>query len=388
MDHTIVNPARLSPQLRDAVCEQCHLEGEARVVRSGRGLFDYRPGLPLHDFWAVLVQGRQSGEDAKAVNHVEQMYQSKCFRRPVGKLKMGCTTCHDPHVHTGPQKRVTHYRASCLKCHDPRLGQRDCSEPLAVRRHTSPQDSCIDCHMPRYTSWDIAHTASTDHRIVRRAQHRAAHATDLDAAVFADFYRDRFPTGDAQAHRTLGIGLVKMMNAGLLSPDRYAQPAVRLLESAVAAQPRDVELRASKVQALMLLHRPGEALAEAGVVLTKRPGDWRVLTQAAIAAQEEGQTERAIGYWRRAVQINPFVPASRVSLVGLLLRAGRLDEARDHCRKLLQLDPFNVSGRQAWIGFLLQQGKKDEARREFDVIRTLAPPDLAQREQWFKQQLP
>src|SRR5262249_3454658 len=29
LDHTIVNPARLPPPLRDAVCEQCHLEGEA-----------------------------------------------------------------------------------------------------------------------------------------------------------------------------------------------------------------------------------------------------------------------------------------------------------------------------------------------------------------------
>ncbi len=77
----IVNPARLSPPLRDAVCEQCHLEGEARIVRGGRGLFDYRPGLPLNEFWAVLVHDRQRGEDSKAVNHVEQMYQSKCFSR-------------------------------------------------------------------------------------------------------------------------------------------------------------------------------------------------------------------------------------------------------------------------------------------------------------------
>jgi hypothetical protein len=37
----------------------------------------------LADFWAVLVEERQSGEDAKAVNHVEQMYQSKCFRSPL-----------------------------------------------------------------------------------------------------------------------------------------------------------------------------------------------------------------------------------------------------------------------------------------------------------------
>ena len=34
-DMTIVNPASLAPSLRDAVCEQCHLQGEKRVLRRG-----------------------------------------------------------------------------------------------------------------------------------------------------------------------------------------------------------------------------------------------------------------------------------------------------------------------------------------------------------------
>jgi DNA-binding SARP family transcriptional activator len=49
----------------------------------------------------------------------------------------------------------------------------------------------------------------------------------------------------------------------------------------------------------------------------------------------------------------------------------------------LQLDPFNVSGRQALIDVLLRQGKIAEARREFDVVRRLQPLDLPQREEWF-----
>jgi predicted CXXCH cytochrome family protein len=386
LDHTIVNPARLAPHLRDAVCEQCHLEGEARVLRFGRGLFDYRPGLPLHDFWAVLVQGRQSGEDTKAVNHVEQIYQSKCFQRPVGKQKLGCTTCHDPHVQVGPGQRVRHYRASCLKCHDEAKAQRGCSLPLAQRRQTSPQDSCIDCHMPRYSSWDIAHTASTDHRIVRRASRQPAHAIDLERASFVDFYHDRFPEGDPQAERNLGMGLVKMMTAGMVYPQRHGERALFLLESALAQYPQDVELRQSKALLLELLGRPSEALPEVRSVLARRPGDWRLLAQAARAAQVEGQTERAIDCWRQVVQINPFVADFHVSLISLLIRAGQLDEARARCRELLRLDPFNVSGRQAWVGFLLRENKKAEARAEFDVIRALKPPDLAGREEWFRKQ--
>src|SRR5262249_5754406 len=53
----IVNPARLDPALREAVCEQCHLQGEAKVMRRGRETpFDYRPGLPLDEVWSVFLR--------------------------------------------------------------------------------------------------------------------------------------------------------------------------------------------------------------------------------------------------------------------------------------------------------------------------------------------
>src|SRR5262249_4917805 len=139
--------------------------------------------------------------------------------------------------------------------HDEAKGQRGCSKPLPERRQTSPRDSCIDCHMPRYTSSDIAHTASTDHRIVRRLANRPDPTADLDRAAFVDFYQDRFPRGDPEAERTLGLGLVKMMNAGMLPPERHGERVLRLLESALAPSPQDVELRASKAQVLLLLGR-------------------------------------------------------------------------------------------------------------------------------------
>ncbi len=54
VDFTIVNPARLEPALREAVCQQCHFTSEYRVVRRGRGVFDYRPGLPFARLLVVL----------------------------------------------------------------------------------------------------------------------------------------------------------------------------------------------------------------------------------------------------------------------------------------------------------------------------------------------
>ena len=79
-DLTIVNPANLTPALRDSVCEQCHLQGSFRFPRAGRDLFDYRPGLPIHRFLAVFLLREGKGDKVEAVGHAEQMAASRCFR--------------------------------------------------------------------------------------------------------------------------------------------------------------------------------------------------------------------------------------------------------------------------------------------------------------------
>ncbi len=154
-DLTIVNPKHLEPALRAAVCEQCHLAGDHRVTRPGRGTFDFRPGLPTSDFFAVFE--RTSKLKAKAVGQVEQMKQSRCYQESQGRL--GCTSCHDPHQTPAKQERVAYYRHKCLQCHQ----QPECSLPLAVRLTRSRDNDCISCHMPAATGRDIVHVATTDH---------------------------------------------------------------------------------------------------------------------------------------------------------------------------------------------------------------------------------
>jgi hypothetical protein len=78
IDDTIVNPARLVPHLRDAVCEQCHLQGQARILRAGRKTFDFRPGLPLQQFWSIFVAKPGKEEGFKAVGQFELMQMSRC----------------------------------------------------------------------------------------------------------------------------------------------------------------------------------------------------------------------------------------------------------------------------------------------------------------------
>src|SRR5262249_28998659 len=81
----IVNPALLDLSLRDAVCEQCHLIGDQRVVRAGRQEEDFRPGLPFERFWTVFVQPKDEDEN-RFVGQVEQMRKSQCYIGSRGRL--------------------------------------------------------------------------------------------------------------------------------------------------------------------------------------------------------------------------------------------------------------------------------------------------------------
>ena len=131
IDRSIVNPKHLEPALREAVCQQCHLQGQARVLRAGREVFDFRPGLPLELFYDTFVWHPGVPHDQKAVGHVEQMTESRCFEKSAGKL--GCASCHDPHEKPSTAASANYYRQRCLNCHT----EQSCSAPVNERREES-----------------------------------------------------------------------------------------------------------------------------------------------------------------------------------------------------------------------------------------------------------
>jgi Tfp pilus assembly protein PilF len=395
-DYTIVNPRRLEPSLRAAVCEQCHLVGEARILRRGRGLFDFRPGLPLAEFIAVFVREADSEAGRPAVGHVEQMYLSRCFqqseeKRDEGRRKLGCTSCHDPHQHVGPDERAGHYRARCLSCHDPLTpaplppkGEgkvKGCSVPEVTRRLKSPADSCIDCHMPRYPASDIAHTASTDHRILRRpAKDAPAPGRPGGESGIVPFYRTGLDFLDSDAGRDLGLALPHVMVQGLARrqplPARAGRQAVELLEAAVHDDPDDITAREVLAEALAIVNRPADALAVYEAVLSRAPRREGSLMGAAMLAQSLKRKDAAVDYWRRAVAVNPWHPYYRASLARMLADRKAWDEARPQCEAWLRLDPASIEARTLQVGCLLRTGDRDAARAEFARIERLHPSDL------------
>jgi tetratricopeptide (TPR) repeat protein len=161
--NAIVNPARLSREREMEVCMQCHLETTSfplpnSLQRYERGTFSYRPGEPLADFILNFDHAPGKGRDDKyeIVNSAYRLRRSACFLQSKGELR--CTTCHNPHVEQAAER----YNAVCAKCHAAAFQQL-----VATGKHTG-EAGCTDCHMPKRRTEDVVHVVMTDHYIQRR----------------------------------------------------------------------------------------------------------------------------------------------------------------------------------------------------------------------------
>src|SRR5206468_4348650 len=69
----IVNPSRLPPDRRDAVCMQCHLEGKVAIERPGRRAYDFQPGDSLSDYIRYYVLAGSQVDGLRGVSQVEAL---------------------------------------------------------------------------------------------------------------------------------------------------------------------------------------------------------------------------------------------------------------------------------------------------------------------------
>ncbi len=378
-DYSIVNPRRLEPALREAVCQQCHLDGEARVLRRGRRLFDYRPGLPLDEFWRVFVFSAAGGVQHRAVNHVEQMYQSRCFRGSDGQKQLGCTSCHDPHERTPPEQRAAHYRDRCLKCHQVNA----CSAPAADRH--SKKDSCIACHMPPYADGDIAHTAATDHRILRRptpvAEAETKAKSTRPSLPLVPFPRETMDLANVEMKRDAAIGLTMLIQQGKADA-LYALKTVEWLQS-LPEDPADADAWEALGSALLQLRRERDALAAFEKGVAGSPDCEPLVVAAAKLRDTLGEPDQALSLWQRAVTINPWMASYRGRLATALARNGDWPAAGQQCEAWLRLAPESIPARQLWISCLVKKGEKSAAQAEFAKIEALQPTNLRELRAWF-----
>jgi Flp pilus assembly protein TadD len=320
----IVNPSKLAADRRDAICMQCHLEGNAAIERPGKHLYEFRPGDDLSDYIRYYVRAQENGSGLRAASQFEALAQSACKKK--SGAAMSCISCHDPHRSVPAVERVSFYRAKCLACH---TGLNP--------KHRAEQPDCTSCHMPANASTDVAHTAVTDHRILRRPDSGPvllnAQATTSSLPRLTSFP----PAADAERDtRDLALAWASMAERG---DDTVLKHAEQLLRQAVQESPNDAALLSS----LAYVRQRRGALNDARELyqraLTRDPNLLDAATNLGVLEANSGHLREAVTLWEGAFQRAPGRSSIGMNIARAFCGAGQMDAARDFTMRVLKFNP-------------------------------------------------
>lgn len=317
----IVNPAKLPAERREAVCMQCHLEGNAAVQQPGRQLNDFRPGddLQVYVHYFVLTG---AARNLRAASQFEALAESACKRKSGNALT--CTTCHDAHFAPSEKEKTSYYNAKCDTCHM-KSGAKE-------SKHFAAERNCIGCHMPRVASVDVAHTQATDHRILRRPEAGEA-ATSGQTAVELR----RFPATQSEPDaRDLALAWQTLAGGGM---EAASAPAEKYLKLAVKASPDDPALLTALGFFYQRQNKLGMARELQEQALQKDPFNTVAATDLGVIAAKGGNLQEAERLWRGAFERQPGNSAIGLNLCKALYGEGKLQEARETIDRVLRFNP-------------------------------------------------
>jgi tetratricopeptide (TPR) repeat protein len=330
-----VNPAKLAGNLRDQVCEQCHLFGDARVELPGRSLLGYQPGLPLDDFLAVYALAESGTPQPSVTGHPLEMRASRCWQASEGEL--WCGSCHEVHVSRGSETGAAFYRSRCLECHD----QQPCSRP---RESPSQHDTsdCVGCHMPKRSVVESNHVVFTDHRVPRQS---TAPSTAKAGTVLRSMYT---PPGDESvAQRNLGFAYADL--ASSTGRQEFYQLVVNTLQPLAETSVADAEFRENLGTAYLNLGDLARAEQEFRLAVKQNPESATALYSLGFLCQLQGRPAEAIEAYERAMMIDPQKPEVWGNLAAAYQSVGEANKAKDHLRRALELDPGHLRWRRALL---------------------------------------
>jgi len=322
----VVNPAKLSPTLRDQVCMQCHLEGNAAIERAGKHIYEFRPGDDLSSYVRYYVLTGNVPPGLRATSQFEALAESGCKKKSGDSLS--CTTCHDPHESIAPENRAAYYRAKCIACH---------GEKFAAKHHKKQPD-CASCHMPVSLSTDVAHTQVTDHRIPRHAQSAstAAAAQNMQSSALPSLIPFPNSPDAAQDTRDLALAWQSIVTAGMT----MAQPQTeKLLQSALRENPNDPALLSALAYAAQQRGNLAEAASLYQKALSLDPNSLEAATNLGAIEANEGHLAEALKLWQSAFERAPAKSEIGMNLARLYCASHQFDDARSTLLRVLRFNP-------------------------------------------------
>jgi Tfp pilus assembly protein PilF len=308
---------------------ECHFEGTAAVEQRGKHLYEFRPGEQLSEYVHYFVLKDNLPQPLAALSQFEALSLSACKRRTGDR--MWCGTCHDPHSRPAAAEKAAYYRSKCLQCH---------TESFAAKHHSNKPD-CIGCHMPFLPSKDVAHTQSTDHRILR-------YPTILplqDEPPRSQTRLEAFPSNAASlvTTRDLALAWETLAERGVSGADRDAE---EFLRKALKETPDDPRLMSSYAFVEQKHGKPKEARELYQHALQLRPNANTAATNLGILEAQTGDLQQAVQLWQRAFERVPYRSAIGMDLALAFCAANQKAESRRYLERVLEFNPDYAVARQ------------------------------------------
>lgn len=378
-DPTIVHPRRLPKEERIEVCFQCHL-GDARaserVVRWDRDVSIFRPGQKITEMVVPFRYEQQTIADYGLSAQADRLLQSTCYKESGGRIE--CLTCHNPHVSVYHEQRPADYfRQRCLSCH----AEEDCIEEQATRAATETlADDCVACHMRVAEPDDQRFTTFTDHWIRRDIEVKEKdHRDRFDVEpIFPDrfeklpageqaFYQARaesllardiplrgqppiWAAAEKNFRRAIELGFDNVHSqfflAKILQNQQRWREAHEALEAAHRHDAAHHDAAYALGQSFLRANAPERALPIFQAMLERDADDAMALAEMGRTLGLLNRVDEALGYFDRALLVEPWQSSLYINKGKLLAQLGRFDEAATLAQDGVELDP---DSRDAWF---------------------------------------
>lgn len=326
----IVNPVKLSPERRDAICMECHFEGAVAIEQPGRRLYEFRPGDKISDYIRYFLLAGKDTSMPQAISQFEALSLSACKRQSGDK--MWCGTCHDPHQEPGAADKAAYYRSKCLSCH---------GEVFAAKHHADKPD-CTSCHMPTLPSKDVAHTESTDHRILRNPLGPQLVSVSFEPQLVS------FPASDSSlvTSRDLALAWETLDQRGIEGASHEAE---KYLRKAVKDRPDDPVLLSGLGYIEQQRGHDGEGRDLYERALKFDPLSNEAATNLGALEAKSGDLRGAVKLWQQAFARIPNQSAIGMNLALAFCAAGQTEDARQYVERVLEFNPDFGKAKHLWI---------------------------------------
>ena len=340
--HFIVNPAKLSIDMANNICMSCHQTGNERVFKEGKSYQDFRPGTPLDTVLSILIvpPKREAPPQADHLEHYYSMTLSKCYRASAGR--MGCITCHNPHVEPSREEAPAYFNAKCMSCHT----EHSCKLPLATRALSKPADSCIGCHMPKRDVRVIAHSSVTSHRILARPDEGFPEiAFQQTTSALPDLIHLN-PAPGKKDDAVEPLTLLQAYGDLAGSKPEYIAPYLKVLAQLEQAAPDNAIVQAALGRRDLKSGKLQEAVDHLQRALQLGPPQATVYGDLSEATTKMGRPDEGLVLLQKATALDPFNPVLQKTLVLRLINLKQYSNALIAMEHYLEIFPQDSYMRQ------------------------------------------